>query len=94
MLFELTNVSTTFQDLINDTLRDYLNIFVVAYLDDILIYFETMKQHVEHVQKVLECLQKRNLRIKSEKCEFHRESVDFLKFVIEREEIRLDSNKI
>ena len=94
MSFELTNVSTTFQDFINDTLRDYLNIFVVAYLDDILIYFEIMKQYVKHVKKVLECLQKRNLRIKSEKCESHKESVDLLEFVVEREKVRLDSSKI
>jgi Reverse transcriptase (RNA-dependent DNA polymerase) len=49
MLFRLTNTPATFQSLINDTLKEYLNIFYVAYLDDILIYLETLEQHVEHV---------------------------------------------
>jgi Reverse transcriptase (RNA-dependent DNA polymerase) len=53
MPFGLTNAPATFQSLVNDTLKGYLDIFCVAYLDDILIYSETLEQHVEHVRKVL-----------------------------------------
>jgi hypothetical protein len=49
MLFRLINTSATFQSLINDTLKGYLDIFYVTYLDDILIYSETLEQHVKHV---------------------------------------------
>ena len=53
MPFRLTNAPATFQALINNTLREYLDIFVIAYLDNILIYLENEDKHVEHVKKVL-----------------------------------------
>jgi len=94
MSFGLTNASTTCQEMINDALRQYLNIFVIAYLDDIMIYLITLEEHVQHVSQVLECLKKRDLRLKLEKCEFHREEVDFLGFVVGRHKIRMDLEKI
>ena len=51
MLFELTNASITFQKMINDILREYLNKFVLIYLNNILIYFETLKKYVDHIKK-------------------------------------------
>jgi hypothetical protein len=94
MPFGLTNAPATCQEMINDALRQYLDIFVIAYLDDIMIYSITLKKHVQHVSQVLECLNKRDLRLKPEKCEFHREEVDFLGFVVRRHEIRMNSEKI
>jgi hypothetical protein len=47
MLFNLTNVSANFQTLINDIFREYLDIFVVAYLNDILIYLINEKDHIK-----------------------------------------------
>jgi len=94
MPFGLTNASTTCQEMINDILRKYLNRFVIAYLNDIMIYSSTLKEHVDHVFKVLKCLNKRNLHLKSKKCEFHKEEVDFLEFVVERHEIRMDFKKL
>jgi hypothetical protein len=94
MPFGLTNASATCQEMINDALRQYLDIFVIAYLNDIMIYLITLKEHVQHVSQVLKCLNKRDLRLKPEKCEFHREEVDFLEFVVRRHEIRMDSEKI
>ncbi len=94
MSFELTNAPTTCQKMINDALRQYLNIFVIAYLNDIMIYSTTLKKHVQHVSQILKCLNERNLRLKSKKCEFHREKVNFLEFVVERHEIRMNSEKI
>jgi hypothetical protein len=94
MSFGLINVSTTCQKIINDALRQYLNIFVIAYLDDIMIYLITLKEHVQHVSQILECLNKKDLRLKLEKCEFHQEEVNFLEFVVERHEIRMNLEKI
>jgi hypothetical protein len=54
MLFELKNAPATFQRLINDTLREYLDDFVITYLDDILIYSDDLEMHRSHVHKVLE----------------------------------------
>ncbi len=94
MSFELTNISTTYQEMINDALRQYLNRFVIAYLNDIMIYSKILKEHVSHISKVLECLDKRNLHLKPKKCEFHRKEVDFLGFVVERHEVRMNLEKL
>jgi len=94
MSFGLTNASTTCQEMINDALRQYLDIFVIAYLDDIMIYSITLKEHVQHVSQILECLKKRDLRLKLEKCEFHQKEVDFLGLVVGRHEIRMNPKKI
>jgi hypothetical protein len=53
MLFELKNIFVTFQRLINNTLREYLNDFVITYLDDILIYSDDLETHHSHVHKIL-----------------------------------------
>ena len=71
MLFEFTNVLTTCQKMINDVLRQYLNQFVIAYLNNIMIYLNILKKHVNYVFKVLEYLNKKNLYFKLKKCEFH-----------------------
>ena len=94
MSFELINASTTCQEMINDALREHLNVFVVAYFDDILIYFKTLMKHKQHVRTMLRCLKQRRLLLKSKKCEFHRSKVKFLKFVIKIQKIHIDSNKL
>ena len=71
MSFEVTNASTTYQKIINNALRQYLNRFVIVYLNDIMIYSNILKEHINYIFKVLECLNKRNLHFKSKKCEFH-----------------------
>ncbi len=80
--------------MINDALRQHLNRFVIAYLNDIMIYSKTLKEHVSHVFKVLKCLNTRNLHLKPKKCEFHRKEVDLLGFVVERHEIRMNLKKL
>ncbi len=80
--------------MINDALRQYLNIFVITYLNDIIIYLITLKKHVQHISQILECLNRRDLRLKLEKCEFYQKEVDFLEFVIERHEIRMNLKKV
>ena len=56
----------------NETLHEYLDIFVTMYLNDILIYLRNEKEHVEHVKKVLAKLRANSLLLKLEKCEFHK----------------------
>ena len=80
--------------MINDALRQHLNRFVIAYLDDIIIYSKILKEHISHVFKVLKCLNKRNLYLKPKKCEFHRKEVDFLGFVVGRHGVRMDPKKL
>jgi len=94
MSFNLINASVTFQTFVNNVLRRYLNQFVIVYLNDILVYFKTKKEHVQHVKKVLQTLKKVDLRIKSEKSEFHVQSVQFLRFIVMSQNLRMNSKKI
>ena len=97
MPFGLTNAPAIFQALVNDVLRDMLNVFVVVYLDDILIFSPNETEHVQHVQHVrlvLRRLLENRLYIKAEKCEFHSPSVEFLGFVLEKGVIRANPKKV
>ncbi len=94
MSFNLINASVMFQTFVNNVLWCYLNQFVIVYLNDILVYSRTKKEHVQHVRKVLQTLKKVNLRIKSEKSEFHVQSVQFLRFIVMFQSLRMNLKKI
>jgi hypothetical protein len=94
MFFEFTNVSTSCQKLINNALKKHLNIFVIAYLNDILIYSKNLTKHTQHVKKILNCFDRYDLKMKSKKCFWHKKEIDFLKFIVKRNEIRMNSDKI
>ncbi len=80
--------------MINNVLRQYLNRFVIAYLNDIMIYLNILKEHVNYIFKVLKCLNRRNLHLKLKKCEFHQEEVNFLEFVVGRHKVRMNLKKL
>ncbi len=94
MPFGLTNAPAVFQVLINDVLRDFLNLFVFVYLDDTLIFSQTEEEHVEHVRKVLSRLLENKLYVKAEICEFHVKTVTFLGYVIQSGQLQADPAKI
>ena len=71
MSFKLINEPAMFQIYINNVLREHLDVFVMIYLDDILVYSKNKADHKVHVRKVLEALKKADLQIKSEKSQFH-----------------------
>ena len=93
MPFGLKNAPTTFQQLINNTVREYLDKFVITYLNNILIYSDTLEEHQQHVPKVLEKLSEKTLYIKKEKSRFEVQEVKFLEYVIWPEQIKKDSKK-
>ncbi|KAG1934069.1 retrotransposable element [Pimephales promelas] len=92
--FGLVNAPAVFQALVNDVLRDMLNVFVFVYLDDILIFSPSLQVHVQHVRRVLQRLLENRLFVKAEKCSFHVPSVTFLGSVISAEGISMDSSKV
>ena len=94
MPFGLCNAPATFQHFINDVLRDMLDLFVVVYLDDILIFSENLEQHREHVCRVLQRLREQSLYIKLEKCEFEQTTTQFLGYIISPEGLSMDPRKI
>ena len=94
MPFSLTNAPASFQKLINDTLREYLNTFVLAYLNDILIFSTDYKQHVQHMRIVLQKLRKKDLPVKLSKYEFHKHSISFLDYIVSDQSLKPDPKKV
>ena len=95
MPFGLTNAPATFQALINTTLCKYLDIFVTAYLNDILIYTKsTLKDHIQAVMKVFKALQEADIRLRPDKCKFHMNTVKFLGSIITTNGIQMDNKKV
>lgn len=94
MPFGLTNAPATFQALMNDVLRPFLDNFVIVYLDDILIFSKTPDDHLVHVNKVLSALQKARLYAGLGKCAFAMKEVTFLGHIVNAEGIKVDPKKV
>ncbi len=95
MPFGLTNAPATYQAVINEALRDLLDITAIAYVDDILVFTNgTRDQHVNDVHAVFERLEKARCYIALEKCEFFKKEIAFLGFIIGVNSICMDLEKI
>ncbi|GJX54890.1 putative reverse transcriptase domain-containing protein [Tanacetum coccineum] len=94
MPFGLTSPPTVFMDLMNRVCKPYLDIFVIVFIDDILIYSKSKEEHAEHLKLILELLKKEELYAKFSKCEFWLSKVQFLGHVIDSEGIHVDPAKI
>ena len=92
--FGLTNAPPVFQRFINFIFSDILNIYVVVYLDDILIFSKNLEDHRLHVAEVLKRLSDHNLVLKPSKCLFHQESVTFLGFRLSADGVSPESDKV
>ncbi|MBW0513610.1 hypothetical protein O181_053325 [Austropuccinia psidii MF-1] len=93
MPFGLTNAPASFQNIVNDIFSDFLDIFVVVYLDDIMVFSSSEEEHVKHVASVLQRLRDNNLFAKASKCVFHASSVDYLGYVVSSDCLKMDSSK-
>ena len=82
MPFGLTNTLATFCNLMNGVLYEFLNDFVVMYLDDIVVYSRTFGEHIEHLQLTFSKLRKNSLYVKKEKCEFCQQEIMFLGYKV------------
>ena len=95
MPFDPTNVLTSFQGYIIKILAEKLDIFVIVYLDDILIYInDDRDSHVAAVRWVSEQLKKFSMFANMKKCWFHQEEVQFLGYVLSLKDIRIEDKKI
>ena len=93
MPFGLTTAPAVFQELMNRVLEGYGE-FTTAYLDDILIYSETLEQHLVHIQKVFDRLRSHHLRLKLKKCSFLKAETNYLGFVINEHGIQPEQKKV
>jgi hypothetical protein len=94
MPFGLTNTPIIFQHLMKDVFCEYLDDFMVYYIDDILIFSKNMEDHERHVHLVLKQIKEVGLYVKLEKCEFYKSKVEFLSYVIFRTDICMDHCKV
>ena len=92
--FGLTNAPATFMGLMNEVFRPLLDKSVVIYLDDILIFSRTWEDHLRNVGAVLQRLRDSKLYAKLSKCEFGKESVEFLGHVVSNEGVSVDAKKV
>lgn len=76
--FGLTNTSSTFQSVVNDSLRPYLRQFVLVFFDDILVYKYNMQDHIVHLRVVFTLLKLNSFVSKSSKCLFSVDTVNYL----------------
>jgi len=94
MPFGLSNIPSAFQRFMNKVFLDLLDICVVIYLDDILIYSDNLEDHKKHIKEVLKRLQDNSLYAFSVKCAFCQRQVEFLGFILSPEEVHIDTKKV
>ena len=92
--FGLSNAPATFQSFINYILRDFLDVFCIVYLDDILIYSKSRKEHTQHVRMVLERLRKHKLYVNLKKCEFDTTEVGFVGFIVRPDGVAMEPSRV
>ena len=92
--FGLTNAPAVFMDLMNRVFKPFLDMFVIVFIDDILVYSRSEEEHADHLRTVLRVLQHQKLYAKFSKCEFWLTSVAFLGHIIGADGIRVDTQKI
>jgi hypothetical protein len=94
MSFGLTNAPPYFMYLMNKVFMEYLDKFIVVFIDDILVFSKTMEEHEEHLRLVLEKLRSNQLYAKFSKCEFWLTEVDFIGHVISAGGVSVDPGKV
>ena len=94
MPFGLTNAPTAFIDLMNMVFKDYLDKFILVFIDNILVYSRSKEEHAQHLGITLQTLKEKQLYAKLKKCEFWLEKVIFLRHIVSKDGISIDPSKV
>jgi len=78
----------------NELFADLLDICIIVYLNNILIYSKNLKEHKKQVKEVLRCLKANELYVSPSKCEFHQEQIKFLRFILSPKSLQMDGKKV
>jgi len=90
----LTNAPTTFQATMNELFQPYLRNFILVFFDDIIIYNNTWKENLNHLEQLLSLLEENHYFSKISKCTFGKEEIEYLGHVISKEGFKVDPSKI
>ena len=94
MPFRLTNAPAAFQHLMKNIFMNLLNICVLVYLDNILIYSDMLEEYHHHVCEILLWLQNNKLYTHGNKCSFHEDMVEYLGFILSPNGLTMDPSKV
>ncbi len=94
MPFGLTSSPPVFQELMNRVMQGVQNKYCMAYMDDIVVFSETVEDHFQHLADVFKRLEKANLKLKLSKCEFFKEKIQFLGHVVSSDGVQPDEEKV
>ena len=94
MQFRLINAPATFQKKINSVLGEYLDEFIMAYLDNIIIYSNNKEEHFQYVKQVLQKLADKKMLVAIKKYKFYTIKTEFYGFIIKLEKLSIDPKKI
>jgi hypothetical protein len=94
VLFGLSNAPTAFMCLMNGVFHEYLDKFVIVFLDDILIYSKSEEEHEHHLRMVLQVLREHQLYAKLRKCSFYHKQIHYLGHIISEDGIEVDLEKV
>src|SRR5436190_1835369 len=94
MPFGLVNAPATFQRMMNIALGELVNDICLVYLDDIIIFGNTIEEHLSNIQKVFDKLRRANLKIQIDKSEFFKTEVEYLEFIISKDGLKPNQKKV
>ena len=94
MPFELTNASTTFMNIMNTIFREYLEVLILVFMDDILVFSKNAKERKGHLEMVFEILRKYKLYAKRSKCQIFHTQIKYLEHLLSNEGVLVNPKKI
>ena len=94
MQFRFINIPVIFQKRINSVLGEYLDEFIIAYLDDIIIYSNSKEEHFQYIKQVLQRLIDKKMPVAIKKYKFYTTKTKFYKFIIKLRKLSIDPKKI
>ena len=94
MQFKFINVPAIFQKRINSVLREHLDKFIIAYLNNIIIYSNSKEEHFQYIKQVLQRLANEKMLVAIKKCKFYITKTKFYKFIIKLKKLSMDPKKI
>src|SRR5947209_10807411 len=96
MFFGQCNAPATFQNMMNDVFGEFLYGFLITYMDDCLVFTKrlTRGEHMEKVKQILQKMRENDLYLKIGKCEFAKPKMEFLRWIVDKNGLRMDPKKI